>query len=190
MGWRAGLGRASGAEPPSLRSSGAHSAALPESGIQGRSRDDALSSCPHPGQHPAARERSPEESMRGRGLELPQGSCVLLALSTESRGEIQCGRRSILASFSRGITFLLRFGRWRPAVPGADGSRSRAAASACGSFSHVVVFCRIVFPGEAVHCPAVPVPFRREEKFRCQISPSSLSLPRWTGCLTRRCARS
>ena len=92
--------------------------------------------------------------------------------------------------FLRGITFLLRFGRWRPAVPGADGSRSRAAASACGSFSHVVVFCRIVFPGEAVHCPAVPVPFRREEKFRCQISPSSLSLPRWTGCLTRRCARS
>ena len=30
MGWRAGLGRASGAEPPSLRSSGAHSAALPD----------------------------------------------------------------------------------------------------------------------------------------------------------------
>ena len=53
----------------------------------------------------------------------------------------------------------------------------------CGILPHC-------FSGEAVHCPAVPVPFRREEKFRCQISPSSLSLPRWTGCLTRRCARS
>lgn len=188
MGWRAGLGRASGAEPPSLRSSGAHSAALPESGIQGRSRDDALSSCPHPGQHPAARERSPEESMRGQ--ELPGGSSVLLALSQEPRREIQCGRRSILASFSLSVTFLLRIGRGRPAVPGADGSRSGAGASACGSFSRVVVFCRIVFPGRRCTLTAIPVPFRREEKFRCQISPSSLFLPLWTGCLTRRCARS
>ena len=38
--------------------------------------------------------------MRGRGLELPQGSFVLRALSTESRREIQGGLRSILASFS------------------------------------------------------------------------------------------
>ena len=161
MGWRAGLGRASGAEPPSLRSSGAHSAALPESGIQGRSRDDALSSCPHPGQHPAARERSPEESMRGRGLELPQGSFVLRALSTESRREIQGGLRSILASFSGASRSFCA----SAAVPGADGSRSRAAASACGSFSLVVVFCRIVFPGMDGSSPSLPVPFRTEEEF-------------------------
>ena len=91
--------------------------------------------------------------------------------------------------FLRGITFLLRIGRWRPAVRQADGSQSRAGASFCGSFSRVVVFCRIVFPGRRCTLTAIPVPFRREEKFRCQISPSSLSLPRWTGCLTRRCAR-
>ena len=156
MGWRAGLGRASGAEPPSLRSSGAHSAALPESGIQGRSKSGCAAKCPHPGQHPDTRERSPEERMRGQ--ELPGGSSVLLALSQEPRREIQCGRRSILASFSRGITFLLRIriGRWRPAVPGADGSRNRAAASACGSFSRVVVFCRIVFLGRRCTVPPFP----------------------------------
>ena len=189
MGWRAGLGRASGAEPPSLRSSGAHSAALPESGIQGRSRDDALSSCPHPGQHPDTRERSPEESMRGRGLELPQGSFVLRALSTESRREIQGGLRSILASFSGASrSFCASAADVRP-FPG--GWLPEQGGSVClWQFSPRCGILPHCFSGEAVHCPAVPVPFRREEKFRCQISPSSLSLPRWTGCLTRRCARS
>lgn len=41
----------------------------------------------------------------GRGLELPQGSFVLRALSTESRREIQGGLRSILASFSGASRF-------------------------------------------------------------------------------------
>lgn len=158
MGWRAGLGRASGAEPPSLRSSGAHSAALPESGIQGRSRDDALSSCPHPGQHPAARERSPEESIRGRGLELelPQGSFVLRALSTESRREIQGGLRSILASFSGASrSFCASAAGVRPfpgrTAPGAGRQRLPVAV-----FPTLWYFAALFFPGRRCTVPPFP----------------------------------
>ena len=75
-----------------LRSSLRGAAGLP--GFRDAQSQDALSSCAHLPTARDARERSPEESMRGRGLELPQGSCVLLALSTESRGEIQGGRRT------------------------------------------------------------------------------------------------
>ena len=141
----AGLGRASGAEPPSLRSSGAPSAALPESGIQGRSKSGCAAKCPHPGQHQDKRERSPEESMRWRGLELPGGSFVLRALSHESRREIQGGLRYRLASFSGASRFFYASAAGVRPFPG--GSRSGAGASFCGSFFRVVVFCRIVFPG-------------------------------------------
>ena len=40
----------------------------------------------------------------------------------------------------------------------------------CGILPHC-------FSGETMTCPAVPVPFRREEKFRCQISPSPYPCP-------------
>ena len=188
MGWRAGLGRASGAEPPSLRSSGAHSAALPDFRDSGTLPVTMF--CHHARIPASIRTRGSgvqrREAGAGASGRLPRSPGALPGVP---RGD--SGRPAVhtcLFLRARHVPFALlprTSGRSR-----ADGSRSGAGASACGSFPRVVVFCRIVFPGRRCTLTAIPVPFRREEKFRCQISPSSLSLPRWTGCLTRRCARS
>ena len=190
MGWRAGLGRASGAEPPSLRSSGAHSAALPDF------RDSGTLKVRMRCQMPASWAASGHAGAEPRGENAGAGAAGRIfrspcAVPGAPQGDsVRPAVHTCLFLPGHHVPFTHTH---RPLASGR--SRSRRLPEQGGSVCLWQFFprCGILphcFSGETVHCPAVPVPFRREEKFRCQISPSSLSLPRWTGCLTRRCARS
>lgn len=183
-GEQCSVGPHSGAFPLSGSSPSGAAAGLP--GFRDAPRDDALSNASIPA---SIRTRGSgvqrREAGAGASGRLPRSPGALPGVP---RGD--SGRPAVhtcLFLRARHVPFALlprTSGRSR-----ADGSRSGAGASACGSFPRVVVFCRIVFPGRRCTLTAIPVPFRREEKFRCQISPPSLFLPLWTGCLTRRCAR-
>lgn len=112
--------------------------------------------CQMPASRPASGHAGAESRGEKRGQELLGGSLVLRALSRESRGEIQGGLRSILASFSGRVTFLLRFCRGRPAVPGRMAPGAGRERLPVAVFPALWYFAALFFRGDGALSPPFP----------------------------------
>ena len=123
-------------------------------GFRDAQSQDALSSCAHLPTARAARERRPEECVRGQ--ELLGGSFVLRALSRESRGEIQGGLRSILASFSGASRFFYASAAGVRPFPGRTALKAGQERLSVAVFPALWYFAALFFRGGGALSPPFP----------------------------------